>query len=102
MCKIPILQCFFENQQNIGKTMPKNDNFSHFAKHRLIKNRYVATPLLTQNWCFLNLHFIRKTFMFNKNKNLNQEKAKIRKGDSKENRREETNKNEKGLMKKET
>ena len=31
----------------------KNDNFSHFAKTQVHKkSRYVATPLLTQNWCF--------------------------------------------------
>ena len=31
----------------------KNDNFSHFAKQRLIKkNRFVATPLLTKKFCF--------------------------------------------------
>ena len=41
--------CVFEKQQKIGqkKHAKKNDNFSLFAKHRLIKkNRYVATPLI--------------------------------------------------------
>ena len=40
----------FENQQILATNAPKNDNFSHFAKHRLLKKRYVATPLLTKNW----------------------------------------------------
>ena len=31
--------------------MPKNDNFSHFAKHRLIKKNYVAHPFF-EKMCF--------------------------------------------------
>ena len=38
--------------------------------------------------------------MLNKKQNLKSGKTKIRKGDLKDKRREETNKNEKGLMKK--
>ena len=45
--KMPIFIVFFEKQPKNAKKLPKkNDNFSHFAKHRFIKkNRYVATPL---------------------------------------------------------
>ena len=43
----------FEHQPKFWpKKGQKNDNSSHFAKHRLLKNRFVATPLLTKNWCF--------------------------------------------------
>ena len=43
----------FEEQQNLPKMAKETDNFSHFAKHRFIKeNRFVATPLLTKYWCF--------------------------------------------------
>ena len=31
--------------------------FVFFCLHRLIKKRYVAAPLLTQNWCFFELVF---------------------------------------------
>ena len=46
----------------IGKkhAPPKSDNFSLFAKHKLIKNPLCCSPLLTKNWCFLNLHFLKK------------------------------------------
>ena len=46
---------FFEHQPKFGqKWAKKNDNFSHFPKHRFIKKkkRFVATPRLTKNWCF--------------------------------------------------
>ena len=39
-----------------------------------LKNiRYVATPLLTKNWCF-QLAFLRKTLMLNKKQTLKSEK----------------------------
>ena len=48
----------FEHQPKLAPKMgKKNDNFSHFAKHRFIKNRFVATPLLTKNWWFSTLIF---------------------------------------------
>ena len=56
--EMPIFKVFFEHQPKFAQKMApkKNDNFSHFAKHRLIKKkRFVATPLLTKNWCFFNL-----------------------------------------------
>ena len=79
----------------------KNDNFSDFAKQRVIKkNRFVATPLLTKNWCF------QLVFFETKNKDVEQKhnfksakKTKRRKRGFKEKRRQETKK-EKRLMKK--
>ena len=53
--EIPIFIVFFCTSTKIWQKRgkKKNDNFSHFAKHRVIKkNRFVATPLLTKNWCF--------------------------------------------------
>ena len=71
MCKNTYLIEFFEKQPKIGKKAPpKNDNFWHFAKHRFIKKtRYVATPLFTQNRCFL-----KKTLMLSKKQNIEKEK----------------------------
>ena len=40
---------------------PKNDNFAHFAKHRLIKNPLCCNPLFFEKLVvFLNLHFLKK------------------------------------------
>ena len=49
----------FWTSTKIGqKKGQKNDNFSHFAKHRLMKkNRFVATPLFTKKLCFLSCWF---------------------------------------------
>ena len=61
----------------------KNDNFSHFAKHRFIKkkNRYVATPLFFEKMCFFNLHSLKpNTDVEQKTKLKIRKKAKIRKG----------------------
>ena len=78
------------------KAPPKNDNFSHFAKHRFIKKpRYVATPLLTKNWCFWTWVFWnQKQWCWTTNITQNQEKRKIRKRDFKEKTRQETKKRE--------
>ena len=47
----------------------KNDNFSHFAKHELIKeNTVLLQPPFDQNLVFFNLGFWnQKTMMLNKN-----------------------------------
>ena len=68
LCLFPLKMCkntyfifivFLKSNQKLEKK--QNDNFSHFAKHRLIKkNRYVATPLLTKNWCFLTLRCFKR------------------------------------------
>ena len=59
----------------------KNDNFWHFAKHRLIKKRtcFVATPLLTKK-CFFKFFVLKpKTFMLNRKHNLKSGKSKDKK-----------------------
>ena len=95
---MPIFIVFFEKQPKIcqKKAPPKNDNFSHFAKHRFIKkNRYVATPLLTKNWCFWTWVFWnQKQWCWTTNITQNQEKIKIRERDFKEKTRQETKKRE--------
>ena len=49
MCSDAYFYSVFFTAKHLHKKKPKNDNFSHFAKHRLIKkNRYVATPRLTK------------------------------------------------------
>ena len=80
---------------------PKNDNFSHFAKHRLIiKNRFVATPLLTKNFCFFKLSVLKpKTLMLNKKHNLKSGNSKDKKKEL-ERKKDRKPKKEKILMKK--
>ena len=55
---------FFELPPKFAKEMApnKNDNFSLFAKHRVIKKkkRFVATPLFTPKMVFFNLFFETK------------------------------------------
>ena len=59
--KYQVFNFVFEHQPELAKKMgKKNDNFSHFAKHRFIKNRFVATPLLTKKLCFSTLIFQRR------------------------------------------
>ena len=50
----------------------KNDNCWHFAKHRfIIKNRFVATPLLTKKFCVLKLFVLKpKPLCWTKKHNL--------------------------------
>ena len=70
----------FEHQPKLGKKMGKtNDNFSHFAKHRFIKNPFCCNPLLTKNWCFSTLFLKPKTLMLNKRHNLKSGKGKDKK-----------------------
>ena len=56
---MPIFIVFFENNPKNAKknAKKKNDNFSHFAKHRFIKKtRFVATPLFLKK-CVFQLGF---------------------------------------------
>ena len=57
--EIPIFIVFFWKQpKNDQKNAPpKNDNFSHFAKHKFIKKN---EPLCCNPLFFLNLHFLKK------------------------------------------
>ena len=41
--EIPFLQCFLNINQNLAQKKGKNDNFSHFSKHKLLKK-----PVLLQ------------------------------------------------------
>ena len=51
--EIPIFTVLFENQPNFGKQWAKQQQRFTFCKTQVIKrNRFVATPLLTKNWCF--------------------------------------------------
>ena len=70
----------------------KNDNFSHFPKHRFIKKKpFCCNSPSDQKLVFLNFAFLKpKTLMLNKNITKNEEKAKIRKRDWKEKSRQET------------
>ena len=57
---MPIFIVFFENNQKIAqKIAQKNDNFSHFAKHRFIKNPLCCNPPFFEKMCFFNLHSLK-------------------------------------------
>ena len=92
---------------NINQNWPKegakkNDNFSYFAKHRLIKENVLLQPpfspkiVVFQLWFFLK----PKTLMLNKNITSNQEIAKIRKKRFETKKQDKKPKKEKILMKK--
>ena len=71
--KMPSFIVFFEKQPKKckKKCQKKNDNFSHFAKHRFIKKktRFVATPFFLKK-CVFQLVFLKpKTMMLNKKHN---------------------------------
>ena len=76
--------------QKKGQT--KNDNFSHFAKHRLIKkNVLLQPPFSPKKNVFFKLFVLKpKTLMLNKKHNLKSEKKKIRKRDLKGKARQDT------------
>ena len=99
MSKYLFLQCFLNINQNWAKKgAKKNDNFSHFAKHRLIKKkRFVATPLFTEKLCFFKLFVLKpKTFMLNKKHNLKSGNNKDKeKGVERKNKTENHKKREK-------
>ena len=57
--------------QNLGKRgAKKNDNFSHFAKHRLIKKTFCCNLFFLFFFVLFNLFFLKlKTLMLNKKHN---------------------------------
>ena len=56
--EIPIFIVFFEHQPKLAKKMGKKTITFHILQNiGSKKNRFVATPLLTQNWCFSTLIF---------------------------------------------
>ena len=80
MCWNTYFIVFFEHQPKFAKNGPKNDNFSHFAKHRFIKTPFCCNPPCDQKLVFLNLGFLKpKTMMLNKNITLNQQKNEDKK-----------------------
>ena len=72
---------FFEHQPKFGKKRgkKKNDNFSHFAKHRFIKKpRFVAI-------CFFCFFFCAFQFVLFETKNIDvEQKHNLRSGKSKD------------------
>ena len=69
--EIPLFIVFLNINQNWQKKGQKYDNFSHFAKHRLItKTRFVATPLFTKNCCFSTWFFETKNIDVEQKHNL--------------------------------
>ena len=69
--EIPIFIVALEHQPKVAKKGPKkNDNCSHLAKHKLIKETFCCNPLLTKNVCF-SLSFLKaKTLMLDKKHKL--------------------------------
>ena len=69
--KYLFLQCFLNINQNLAKKRAKkNDNFSHFSKHRLLKNPFCCNSPFDQKLVFLNLCFLKpKTLMLNRKHN---------------------------------
>ena len=56
----PILTVLFKYQPKVAqKGPPTNDKFSQFAKHRLQKKHFVATPSWHQKLVFLNLSSLK-------------------------------------------
>ena len=81
------------------KWPPKNDNFSHFAKHKFIKKTVVLQPPFDQKLVFFNLVF------WNQNHLCLTKKHKLKSGKSKDKRKgferkKKTGNQKKGLMKK--
>ena len=78
--KMPMFIVFFEKQpKNCQKKCPKkNDNFSHFAKHRFIKkDPLCCNPPFDPKLVFFNLGFLKpKTMMLNQKHNSKSGKNK--------------------------
>ena len=69
MCRNTYFIVLFEHQPKLGKKRgKKNDNFSHFAKHRLLKKPFCCNTPFHQKIVFFKLFVLKpKTFMLNKN-----------------------------------
>ena len=94
MCWITYFIVFFEHQPKSAKEWPKkNDNFSHFAKHRFTKNTVSLQPPFWPKIGVFQLGFFwnQKQWCWTKN-NLKSEKKKQRYGkrEFKEEKRLET------------
>ena len=100
--EIPIFIVFLNINQNRPKTWAKkNDNFSHFAKHRFIKNTVLLQPPFWPKIGVFQLWFFQpKTLMLNKKHNLKSGKRKDKKKGLKRKNKTENQTKEKRLMKK--
>ena len=101
--KYLFLQCFSASTKFCPKMRLKNDNFSHFVKHRSLKKTFVATPSLDKKLVCFNLSFAKTkntdvywTKTHHKIRKRNEDKKK---GVERENKTEKQKK-QKGLMKK--
>ena len=101
---MPIFIVLFEHQPKFAKKWPpKHDNFSHFAKHRFIKKRFVATPPFDQQLVFFNLFFWnQKQWCWTKKHNLKSGKSKDERKDFKEKQDRKPPKKEKKFDEKES
>ena len=80
MCWNTYFIVFFEHQPKIAKKWQKNDNFWHFAKHRLIKNTVLLQPPCWPKVLFFELFVLKpKTLMLNKKHNLKSGNSKDKK-----------------------
>ena len=79
--EIPIFTVFFEHQPKFCQKKAKNDNFSHFSKHRLLKKTFCCNSPFDQKLVFLNLCFFLKpkTLMLNRKHNWIPGKSKDKK-----------------------
>ena len=85
----------------MAKNGPKNDNSSHFAKHKLFKKPLCYNPPLDQKLVLFELAFLkRKTLMLNKKPNLKAGKNKDKKRGSERRKKRAKPEKEKGLMNK--
>ena len=101
MCENTYFIVFYENNEQLATTnAKKNDNFSHFAKHRLIKKNVMLQPPLDPKLVFLNFSFKKDIDVEQKTKLKIRKKSKDKERGLERKRREETNKNQKGLINK--
>ena len=79
--EIPMFIVLLNFNQNLPKNGPqKNDNFSHFAKHRfMIKKPFCCNPPFDQNWCYSTCVFETKNNDVEQKHNLKSAKNKDKK-----------------------
>ena len=98
---IPIFIVLFQHQPNLPTQGHPQNELSHFAaKHRFIKTCFVATPLLTNNLCFLTclLETKKCSCWLNKKHNIESGKNKDKKKGFERESKTGNQKKEKGLM----
>ena len=101
MSEMPIFTLIFEHQPNFArKWAPKNDNLSHFAKHRLFKKKCCNPPLDQKLVCFNSFFITKNTDVEQKHIIKSGRNTKIRKRELKEKTRQIRKPIQKGLMRK--